>query len=55
LACGDGAADGTFLATAAERIAVGATPHVLGHLSGVVVTDWARLPGVLRARVKSLL
>ena len=55
LACGDGAADETLLAAAAERIAVGATPHVLGHLSGVVVTDWQRLPDVLRARVKPLL
>ena len=54
LACGDGAADETLLAAAAERIAVGAMPHVLGHLSGVVVTDWTRLPGVLRARVKPL-
>jgi HAD superfamily hydrolase (TIGR01484 family) len=54
LACGDGSADETLLAAAAVRIAVGESPHVLGHLAGVTVTDWARLPGVLRARVLPL-
>jgi hypothetical protein len=55
VACGDGTADETLLAAAEVRIAVGETPHVLGHLSGVTVTDWARLPGVLRARILALL
>jgi hypothetical protein len=54
LAGGDGRADETLLAAAAVRIAVGESPHVLGHLAGVTVTDWARLPGVLRARVLPL-
>ena len=55
VACGDGAADETLLAAAAVRIAVGGRPHVLGHLPDVVVTDWARLPETLRARVLPLL
>jgi len=55
VACGDGAADETLLAVAAVRIAVGGRPHVLGHLPDVVVTDWARLPETLRARVLPLL
>ncbi len=54
VACGDGAADETLLAAAAVRIAVGETPHVLEHLPGVTLTDWARLPGVLRSSVLSL-
>jgi HAD superfamily hydrolase (TIGR01484 family) len=54
VACGDGTADETLLAAAAVRIAVGETPHVLGHLCGVTVTDQARLPGVLRACVMPL-
>ena len=54
VACGDGSADEALLAAAAVRIAVGESPHVLGHLAGVTVTDWARLPGVLRARVLPL-
>jgi hydroxymethylpyrimidine pyrophosphatase-like HAD family hydrolase len=55
VACGDGTADETLLAAAAVRIAVGGRPHVLGHLPDVVVTDWARLPETLRARVLPLL
>jgi len=55
VACGDGTADETLLAAAAVRIAVGGRPHVLGHLPGVVVTDWARLPETLRAQVLPLL
>ena len=55
VACGDGTADETLLAAAAVRIAVGEAPHVLGHLPGVVVTDWARLPETLRAQVLPLL
>jgi hydroxymethylpyrimidine pyrophosphatase-like HAD family hydrolase len=55
VACGDGAADETLLAAAAVRIAVGDPPHVLGHLPGVTVTDWAHLPGVLRSQVLPLL
>ena len=55
VACGDGAADETLLAAAAVRIAVGEAPHALGHLPGVVVTDWARLPKTLRAQVLPLL
>ena len=55
VACGDGAADETLLAAAAVRIAVGEPPHVLGHLPGVVVTSWARLPDTLRAQVLPLL
>jgi hydroxymethylpyrimidine pyrophosphatase-like HAD family hydrolase len=51
VACGDGTADEALLAAAAVRIAVGEEPHILGGLPGVVVTDWARLPGVLRAQV----
>ncbi len=55
VACGDGTADETLLAAAAVRIAVGEPPHVLGHLPGVVVTSWARLPDTLRAQVLPLL
>ncbi len=55
VACGDGTADETLLSAAAVRIAVGGRPHVLGHLPDVVVTDWARLPETLRARVLPLL
>ena len=55
VACGDGAADEDLLAAAAVRIAVGEEPHVLGHVPDVVVTDWARLPDTLRARVLPLL
>jgi hydroxymethylpyrimidine pyrophosphatase-like HAD family hydrolase len=55
VACGDGTADETLLAAAAVRIAVGEEPHVLGGLPGVIVADWARLPGVLRAQVLRLL
>ena len=55
VACGDGAADETLLAAAAVRIAVGEPPHVLGHLPGVAVTSWARLPDTLRAQVLPLL
>jgi hydroxymethylpyrimidine pyrophosphatase-like HAD family hydrolase len=55
VACGDGTADETLLAAAAVRVAVGDAPHALGHLPDVVVTDWARLPGTLRARVLPLL
>jgi len=55
VACGDGTADETLLAAAAVRIAVGGRPHVLGHVPGVVVTDWARLPETLRAQVLPLL
>lgn len=54
VACGDGTADATLLAAAAVRIAVGEVPHVLGHLDGVAVTDWARLPGALRALASRL-
>ena len=54
-ACGDGVADETLLAAAAVRIAVGEHPHELGHLEDVVVTDWARLPSVLRSLVLPLL
>jgi hydroxymethylpyrimidine pyrophosphatase-like HAD family hydrolase len=54
VACGDGSADEALLAAAAVRIAVGESPHVLGHLADVTVTDWARLPDVLRARVLPL-
>lgn len=53
--CGDGTADETLLAEAAVRIAVGEEPHVLGGLPDVTVTDWARLPDTLRARVLPLL
>ena len=55
VACGDGTADETLLAAAAVRIAVGEPPHVLGHLPGVVVTNWARFPDTLRAQVLPLL
>jgi hypothetical protein len=55
VACGDGKADESLLAAAAMRIAVGDAPHVLGALPGVRVTDWARLPDVLRALVLPLL
>ena len=55
VACGDGTADETLLAAAAVRIAVGEAPHTLGHLPGVVVTSWARLPDTLRAQVLPLL
>ena len=55
VACGDGTADKTLLAAAAVRIAVGDSPHVLGHLPDVVVTTWARLPDALRAQVLPLL
>jgi hydroxymethylpyrimidine pyrophosphatase-like HAD family hydrolase len=55
VACGDGPADETLLAAAAVRIAVGEEPHELGRLADVVVTGWARLPDVLRARVLPLL
>ena len=55
VACGDGAADETLLAAAAVRVAVGESPHALGHLPGVVVTGWARLPQTLRALVLPLL
>ena len=55
VACGDGTADETLLAAAAVRIAVGEAPHVLGHLPGVVVTNWARLPETVRAQVLPLL
>ena len=55
VACGDGMADETLLAAAAVRIAVGESPHVLGHLQGVVVTGWAGLPDTLRAQVLPLL
>jgi len=55
VACGDGTPDETLLAAAAVRIAVGGRPYVLGHLPDVVVTDWARLPETLRARVLPLL
>ena len=55
VACGDGTADETLLAAATVRIAVGESPHVLAHLSDVVVTSWARLPDTLRARVLPLL
>lgn len=55
VACGDGTADETLLAAAAVRIAVGDAPHLLGHLPGVVVTGWARLPGTLRGLVLPLL
>ena len=55
VACGDGKADETLLAAAAVRVAVGEEPHELGHLEGVVVTGWAQLPAVLRARVLPLL
>ena len=55
VACGDGTADETLLAAATVRIAVGEEPHVLGGLPGVIVTDWAHLPDVLRARVLPLL
>jgi hydroxymethylpyrimidine pyrophosphatase-like HAD family hydrolase len=55
VACGDGTADETLLAAATIRIAVGDEPHVLGGLPGVIVADWARLPGVLRAEILPLL
>jgi hydroxymethylpyrimidine pyrophosphatase-like HAD family hydrolase len=55
VACGDGMPDETLLAAAAVRIAVGGRPHVLGHLPDVEVTDRARLPETLRARVLPLL
>jgi hydroxymethylpyrimidine pyrophosphatase-like HAD family hydrolase len=55
VACGDGTADETLLAAAAVRIAVGSSPHELGHLPGVVVTGRARLPGTLRDLVSPLL
>lgn len=55
VACGDGAADETLLAAAAVRIAVGRTPHVLERLPGVMVSDWERLPDVLRSSVLSLI
>lgn len=55
VACGDGAADESLLAAAAVRIAVGEIPHTLGHLPGVIVATWARLPEVLRAQVLPLL
>ncbi len=55
VACGDGTADETLLAAAAVRIAVGEAPHALGHLPGVIVTSWARLPDTLRAQVLPLL
>jgi hydroxymethylpyrimidine pyrophosphatase-like HAD family hydrolase len=55
VACGDGTADETLLAAAAVRIAVGEAPHALGHLPGVIVTSWARLPDTLRAQVLRLL
>jgi len=55
VACGDGTADETLLAAAAVRIAVGDAPHALGHLPGVVVAGWARLPDTLRALVRPLL
>lgn len=55
VACGDGMADETLLAAAAVRIAVGEQPHPLGRLPGVVVADWERLPGTLRAQVAPLL
>jgi hydroxymethylpyrimidine pyrophosphatase-like HAD family hydrolase len=55
VACGDGTADETLLAASAVRIAVGESPHVLAHLSGVVVTSRARLPDTLRAQVLPLL
>ena len=55
VACGDGTADETLLAAAAVRVAVGGEPHALGHLPGVVVTGWERLPDVLRALVLPLL
>jgi hypothetical protein len=55
VACGDGTADETLLAAASVRVAVGEPPHVLGHLSDVVVTSWARLPDTLRAQVLPLL
>ena len=55
VACGDGSADESLLAAAAVRIAVGEPPHVLGHLPGVVVASWARLPETLRTQVLPLL
>jgi HAD superfamily hydrolase (TIGR01484 family) len=55
VACGDGTADGSLLEAAALRIAVGDSPHVLGHLQGVVTTSWARLPETLHAQVLPLL
>jgi hypothetical protein len=55
VACGEGTADGSLLAAAAVRIAVGEPPHVLGHLPDIVVASWARLPETLRARVLPLL
>jgi hydroxymethylpyrimidine pyrophosphatase-like HAD family hydrolase len=55
VACGDGTADESLLAAAAVRVAVGGSPHVLGHLPGVVVTSWARLPDTLRGLVLPLL
>jgi Cof subfamily protein (haloacid dehalogenase superfamily) len=55
VACGDGRADETMLAAAAVRVAVGESPHLLGHLQDVVVTSWAGLPDTLRAQVLPLL
>jgi len=55
VACGDGAADETLLAAAAVRVAVGAVPHVLGHLPDVTVTSGTGLPATLRALVLPLL
>ncbi len=55
VACGDGRADETLLAAAAVRIAVGESPHVLGHLQDVVVTSRAGLPDMLRDQVLPLL
>ena len=55
VACGDGTADESLLAAAAVRIAVGGRPHALGHLPGVVVTDWAPLPDRFHTQVLPLL